>query len=101
MKSRMITNKLSLNVAKTEYMLVGSNQKLVRIDSTVIIVIDNTKVKRVKLGKLLGVFLDENLSWGAHIKSISKKISSGIGALKRIRPYVPLSLLETIYKFIV
>ena len=53
------------------------------------------------MGKLLGVFLDENLSWGAHIKSISRKISSGIGALKRIRPYVPLSLLETIYKSIV
>ena len=34
----LITNKLSLNVAKTEYMLVGSKQKLVRIDSTVNIV---------------------------------------------------------------
>ena len=63
----LITNKLSLNVAKTEYMLVGSNQKLVDIDSTVNIVIDNTKVKRVKPGKSLVVFLDENLSWGAHI----------------------------------
>ena len=60
----MITNKLSLNVAETEYMLVGSKQKLVRINSTVNIVINNAKIKTVKSGKSLGVLLNENLSWG-------------------------------------
>ena len=63
-------------------MLVGSKQKLIRIDSNVNIVIDNTKIKRVKSSKSLGVLLDENLPCGAHINSISKKMSSGIGALK-------------------
>ena len=34
--------------------------------------------------------IDENLSWKAHIHEISKKVSSSIGALKRVRPFVSL-----------
>ena len=36
----------------------------------------------------LGLIVDENLSWKAHLHEISKKVSSGIGALKRVRPYI-------------
>ena len=34
--------------------------------------------------------MDENLSWKAHIHKISKKVSSGIGALKRVRAFVSM-----------
>ena len=40
--------------------------------------------------KSLGLIIDENLSWKAHIREISKKVSSGIGALKQGRPFVSM-----------
>ena len=35
--------------------------------------------------KTLGLTLDENLTWKNHVDAITKKISSGISALKRVR----------------
>ena len=39
--------------------------------------------------KLLGIYnIDDTLSWSKHIKEIFKKITAGIGALKRVRPFI-------------
>ena len=51
--------------------------------------------------KSLGVYVDENLSWTTHINQITKKIASGIGALKRVRPFVPVNTLMTIFNSLV
>jgi hypothetical protein len=51
----------------------------------------------VKSTKSLGLHIDEHLSWSVHVDAISKKIASGIGALKRIRPFVPRTTLHTIF----
>ena len=48
--------------------------------------------------KSLGLIIDENLSWKAHIHEISKKVSSGIGALRRVRPFVSMHTAIKIYK---
>ena len=47
--------------------------------------------------KSLGVLIDENLTWSNHINAISKKISSGIGSIKRISHCVPPATLHNIY----
>ena len=44
-----------------------------------------------------GVFIDENLTWNNHINAITKKVSSGIGSIKRISHCVPPATLHTIY----
>ena len=46
----------------------------------------------------LGVEIDENLTWEKHI---CKKASAGIGAIKRVKPYVDTSRLQIIYKALV
>ena len=38
--------------------------------------------------KSLGVYIDQNLSWSQHVNETAKIISSGIGALKRLRPFI-------------
>ena len=48
-------------------------------------------------GKSLGVSIDENLTWSNYINVISKKISSGIGSIKRISHCVPPATLYNIY----
>ena len=81
-------NKWSLNVAKTEFVVISSRQKLQSLNEyTKNIHIDGVPINQSNQSKSLGLTIDENLSWKAHIHEISvKKVSSGIGALKRVRP---------------
>jgi hypothetical protein len=51
--------------------------------------------------RLIGVYLDENLTWNEHINRLSKKIASGIGALKRIRSFVPGTTLQFIFNSLI
>ena len=41
--------------------------------------------------------IDATLTWKAHIEKISKTISRSIGVLYKIRPYVNLKILKTLY----
>ena len=92
-------NKLSLNVAKTESMVISTRQKLQPLnDYTINIHIDGVPINQSNQSKSLGLIIDENLSWKAHIHEISKKVSSGIGALKRVRPFVSMHTAIKIYK---
>ena len=90
---------IDLNVAKTEFMVISSRQKLQSLnDYTMNIHIDGVPINQSNQSKSLGLIIDENLSWKAHIHEISKKVSSGIGALKRVRPFVSMHTAIKIYK---
>ena len=92
-------NKLSLNVAKTEFMVISSRQKLQSLnDYTMNIHINGVPINQSNQSKSLGLIIDENLSWKANIHEISKKVSSGIGALKRVRPFASMHTAIRIYK---
>ena len=94
----LISNKLSLNVAKTEFMVIGSNQRLNSFsDNQVNVEIGAKLITKVKEAKSLGVIIDEHLSWSNHIGDLSKKISSAIGVLKRI-PYISKRTALQIYQ---
>ena len=54
-------------------------------------------MKRVKHKKVLGVTVDEYLSWHDHISNIVKKAKSGLSALRQIRDFVPLDALKKVY----
>ena len=60
-------NKLSLNVAKTELMIIGSRQRLSAQCDDVEIRIDDQIIKRVDHTKSLGLTIDAKLSWGKHV----------------------------------
>ena len=60
--------------------------------------IEGVPINQSTESKSLGLIIDENLSWKAHIHEISKKVSSGIGALKRVRPFVSMHTAIKIYK---
>ena len=93
----LIANKLTLNMTKTEFMLIGSRQKLNSLSAFPALEINGTQLNRVNFTKSLGVLIDENLTWSNHINAITKKISSGIGSIKRISHCVPPAILHTIY----
>ena len=53
-------NKLSLNIVKTEYMIIGTSQKLMQLGTIPKIKVNNTMLKRVPHTKSLGLIIDEN-----------------------------------------
>ena len=53
-------------------MYLGTHQKT-NCKNEIDVILDNTKLERVKLTKFLGVLIDENLSWRNHIDNLSKK----------------------------
>ena len=94
-------NKLSLNVAKTELMIIGSRQRLNTQCEEINISIDDRTIKRVDHIKSLGLTIDAQLSWSKHVDEISKKVSSAIGALKRVRPFIPTDVAVQIYNALI
>ena len=70
-QSWMSANKLTLNVKKTKYMLIGSQFKLSQISRDFTVKVNNTPLERVIKQKFLGVQIDESLN--LHSKTISKK----------------------------
>ena len=96
-----MSNKLTLNATKTEFMLIGSRQRLSTLSDTLELSIDNVPIEQVSSVKSLGIYVDENLTWHSHIDKLCKKIASAIGAIKRVKPFVPQSTLLSIYNSLV
>ena len=86
-----------MNTAKTEFMLIALRQKLSTLPSQPELSIHNVHIENFTSVKSLGIFIDENLPWQTHIDKLSKKITSGIGAIKRIRDFVPTPTLRCIH----
>ena len=97
----LIANKLSLNIVKTEYLLVCFSYKSAQLALPLQIKLGDDPIKRVKVSKSLGVYIDEHLSWSNHIDQIAKKISSGLASLKQVRPFVPTEVLISILKALI
>jgi len=94
-------NKLSLNVSKTELIILGSKQKLARINYDEIYVhINGSKLKRVSSCKHLGSIIDENLSWKEHVDHIVKKSRSSLYMLNKAKPLIGSKSLIMLYNAI-
>ena len=85
----LIANKLTLNMTETEFMLIGSKQKLNALTASPVLSINGSPVNQVSTSKSLGVLIDANLTWGSHIEKLAEKNASGIAAIKRVRQFVP------------
>ena len=93
-----IANRLSLNAATTEFMIIGSRQRLLVHDNEHIrIEIDGKTIKRVNETNSLSLQIDEHLTWARHVENISKKNASAIGALTRIRQFIDTNTALKIY----
>ena len=98
----LIANRLTLNVAKTEFMLIGSKQMIKSIsDLQLNVIIENKPVNCVIECKTLGVTLDQHLSWKSNTEIICKKITSGISALRHLKEFIDRKTLVSVYNAIV
>ena len=98
------SNKLSLNVAKTQSMLVSTKAKRKDLDTfnqTLQVKINGTKLEVVSKIKYLGVLLDNSLAWKDQVRAVSLKVSRGLGILKHAKKFLPFSALTSLYTNIV
>ena len=79
-------NHMALNPNKTKRMLITTRQRRQNIkqDLSNIYVYSN-KIENTETHKLLGVHIDNNLSWSAHVSNLCKRVSSKIYAFNRIK----------------
>ena len=62
--------------------------------------LNNPSVK-VTESEILGVIIEYRLSFKAHVNKLYKKVSSAFGANRRLRFFIPTSIVETLYFSIV
>lgn len=89
------TNKLSVNIKKTNYMIFRNSKRKKTTQSQ--IQIDGTMVDKVDETKFLGIIIDDQLKWKSHISHICSKVSKGIGIIWRIRYLLPTSAVKSLY----
>ena len=100
----MRSNLLHINLSKCNFMYFKPNAS--RTLNSIIgpcftptpsLTLNGREIKQVSKTKFLGVIIDDNLTWQAQIDSVSRKLSSCIGALYRIQDSVPKSLHKQLY----
>ena len=57
----LTSNKLSLNIKKTEFMIIGSRHRLTTIEINPVLTLGGSNMKRVFQKKSLGMILNEQL----------------------------------------
>ena len=92
----LAANKLSLNISKTKFMIFHFPQRKLNININLKIV-DKT-IERTGEFDFLGLRIQENLLWSAHITKIANKLSriTGNSILKRVQKFIPIQMLITI-----
>src|SRR5206468_507138 len=75
-------NMLSLNVAKTNYMLFDNRSATAPQQD---VLLCNQPVINVHSTKFLGILLDDKLTWKNHIQLVEKKLSAANFILRNIR----------------
>ena len=80
-------NNMVINPRKTTAMLIGTSQRRATVD-TVKIHIENQSINTVKLQKLLGIYIDNNLDWKYQVDHICKTISSRLFLFTKIKKYL-------------
>ena len=98
------SNKLSLNVSKSNFVIFHPYQRKLNREVNLKILDNNSELvslERKTYVKYLGVLIDGNLSWKHHINYISTKISKGIGIVARLRHLVPRTTLLNIYRSLI
>ena len=97
LKNWFATNKLSLNVTKTNFMLFSRNADAVDIE----VKIDDVIVNRVDATKFLGVVIDDKLTWKKHIETVKSKVSKSIFLLNRAKYVLSYDAMLILYNSIV
>ena len=91
----LCSNKIGLNVSKTETILFRHPKKRINYDLKL-----KLHGKRLCLGqktKYLGVHIDENLNWKTQLNEVAKELRQANGIISKLRHFLPLKTMVQVY----
>ena len=96
----MVQNKLQLNDAKTEFLIIGTRAQLNKVT------ISDLQVGEVKFSAVysvrnLGIWFDANINMTTHINSIFQAIYYHLHNIQRIRKYLSYDNRKSIVQAII
>ena len=86
-------NSLKMNASKTSFILLGT-QNSIEKTSNFVIRANNVDIRPSKHIKVLGVLLDQTLSWDAHISSVVRRTNAILVSLFKIRHHLSPEILK-------
>ena len=96
--SWLLSNKLTLNAAKSKFMIFFKVLKVVpRLNLT----IAGNPIEQVNEFNFVGITLDQNITWKPHITKVAIKIARVIGVLHKLKHIFPQHILLTIYNSLI
>ena len=90
-------NNMQVHLKKTTCMLVGTKTR-VNESRPLNIQADGVSIQTVSKQKLLGIYIDENLTWSSHIDHLCSLISSKISLLGQLATYIPTHAQKLFYQ---
>ncbi|CAL1671997.1 unnamed protein product [Lasius platythorax] len=93
-------NRLKLNIDKTKVMLLRGVRKKV-MEENFRVIMQNKMLEVVSEIKYLGVIIDKNLNFSAHVDYISKKVGAKLGIMRRTGASMSSYMKCTVYKAVV
>jgi hypothetical protein len=87
-----IANKLSLNISKTCYMVFSSKS-----NDDIVLYYGRHSIAKVDSCRYLGVIIDKELKWTAHIEQLYSKLIKFTGIFYKLRTKLPEQILKQIY----
>ena len=88
-------NKISLKVKQTEMVIFKSKKK--KLEGDLKIKLCGKRLYPTESVKYLGVKIDANLTWQHHVHDLSIKLNRPNALLFKIRKYVSVKILRSIY----
>ena len=92
------SNKLLLNTAKSKFMVFFKHPKTI---PKLKLTINDNPIEQVTEFNFLGITIDQNVTWSAHITKTSIKIARVIGILHKLKHSFPLRILRLIYNSLI
>ena len=91
----LTNNRLVVNPSKSNFIVIGHPSKTYQLDFD--LYLNNVKLPSCKSTKLLGIVIDDHLSWDDHIHYLLKKMSPKLGLLRRLSFTFPPDVLSSLY----
>ena len=90
------SNKLALNIAKTNFMLISKKHPKPN-DDTINLSLANKTINKVTSTKFLGMMIDHKLNWEVHLNYTKNKMSSGLYVLNKSKHVLDQNHLRILY----
>lgn len=90
------SNRLTLNIEKTHYLIFSKTRNNININLT----INSRPIYRKHSTRYLGLTIQENLKWDLHIKNVINKMNKQIPLYLSLRSMLPINKKSIIYRSI-